>query len=99
MNILAIETSCDETAIALVEAKGGLKKPQFKVLKELVATQIETHRPWGGVVPHLAKREHEKNLPVLFGKLRANKLEALPSGSQVKADLVVVTVGPVLDPC
>ena len=93
MNILAIETSCDETAIALVEAKGGLKKPQFKVLKELVATQIEIHRPWGGVVPHLAKREHEKNLPVLFRKLGANKLMKL------KVDLVAVTVGPGLDPC
>jgi len=35
MRVLAIETSCDETAIALVEAKGGLKNPQFKILKNL----------------------------------------------------------------
>jgi len=69
MRILSIETSCDETAVALVEAKGGLKSPQFKILKNLVASQIKIHRPYGGIVPNLAKREHLKNLPVLFGKI------------------------------
>ena len=69
MKILAIETSCDETAIALVEAKGELKKPRFKILKNLVASQIKIHRPFGGIVPNLAKREHLKNLPILFQKI------------------------------
>ena len=91
MKILAVETSCDETAIALIEAKGGLKKPEFKILKERVASQIETHRPWGGVVPTLAKREHAKNLPLL--------LRQILGGPKQKIDLLAVTIGPGLDPC
>lgn len=87
--ILAIETSCDETAIAVLEACGGLRSPRFRILKNTVSSQIEIHRPWGGVVPNLAKREHQKNLPILFNKLKTNKL---------KADLIAVTVGPGLEP-
>ena len=91
MIILAIETSCDETAIALVQASGGLRQPIFKVEKNLVASQIETHRPYGGVVPNLAKREHLKNLPILLEKLTKNhKLETI--------NLICVTVGPGLEP-
>ena len=60
MKILAIETSCDETALALIEASGGLRTPKFKILKNLVSSQIEIHRPWGGVVPNLAKRNISK---------------------------------------
>ena len=67
--ILGIETSCDETGVALVEASGDFKSPRFKVLKNLVASQIKIHQPFGGVVPNLAKREHLKNLPILFGKI------------------------------
>ena len=62
MKILAIETSCDETAIAVVDASGGLRRPRFRVLSNIVASQIHIHKKWGGVVPNLAKREHEKNL-------------------------------------
>jgi len=91
MKILAIETSCDETAIALVEATGGLKNPQFKILENLVASQIKIHRPFGGVVPNLAKREHLRNLPILFKKLVA-------SGHWLNPDLIAVTVGPGLEP-
>ena len=70
MLILAIETSCDETALALVEAGGTLKTlPKFEILKETVASQIAIHRPFGGVVPNLAKREHAKNLPILFRRI------------------------------
>jgi len=76
--ILAIETSCDETGIALVEASGGLQRPRFAVLKNLISSQIKTHRPFGGVVPNLAKREHAKNLPLLFRKiLGISKSESL----------------------
>ncbi len=91
MLILGIETSCDETAIALIEAKGGLKKPEFKIIKETVASQIETHRPWGGVVPTLAKREHTKNLPLLLRQILGDPKQ--------KIDLLAVTIGPGLDPC
>lgn len=91
MKILGIETSCDETGIALVEASGGLKNPRFRVLKNLVASQIKIHAPFGGVVPNLAKREHEKNLPILL-----KRLLGCPTA---KWDIVAVTVGPGLEPC
>ncbi len=90
MKILAIETSCDETAIAFLEATGGLRAPKFKVLKNIVSSQIEIHRPWGGVVPNLAKREHIKNLPVVFKELTEDK--------KIRPDLLAVTVGPGLEP-
>lgn len=91
MRILAIETSCDETALALLEASGGLSKPNYKVVHNAVASQIEIHRPFGGVVPNLAKREHLKNLPVLFEKLKKEL-------GKKKIDAVAVTVGPGLEP-
>ncbi|MEI6296060.1 MAG: tRNA (adenosine(37)-N6)-threonylcarbamoyltransferase complex transferase subunit TsaD [bacterium] len=66
MRILAIETSCDDTAIAIIEANGGLKRPVFKVLSNLTHSQIELHAKWSGVVPFLAKREHSINLVPLL---------------------------------
>ena len=70
MKILAIETSCDETAISVVSGKGGLKKPVFKVLAHFVSSQTAIHAPYGGVVPNLAKREHQRNLvPLLLEAL------------------------------
>lgn len=65
MKILAIETSCDETAIAIIET---YKNGSFKILSNLVASQIKIHKLFGGVVPILAKREHQKNLIPLFLK-------------------------------
>lgn len=91
MQVLAIETSCDETGIALLHASGGLKAPRFKILESLVASQIKIHAPFGGVVPNLAKREHLKNLPILFEKLRKKFPKLDP-------DLITVTVGPGLEP-
>ncbi|MEK7504916.1 MAG: tRNA (adenosine(37)-N6)-threonylcarbamoyltransferase complex transferase subunit TsaD [Patescibacteria group bacterium] len=83
MKILAIETSCDETAISVVSGKGGLKKPVFKVLAHFVSSQTAIHAPYGGVVPNLAKREHQRNLVPLL-------LEALNSkGKRQKAKLKV----------
>ena len=67
MKILAIETSCDETAISIIEANGGLGAPTFIVLAEVTVTQLDLHKAFGGVVPMLAKREHQKALiPVLL---------------------------------
>ncbi|MDQ5957897.1 MAG: tRNA N6-adenosine threonylcarbamoyltransferase [Patescibacteria group bacterium] len=66
MKILAIETSCDETAISIVEATGDQMSPSFNVLSHIVSSQVELHASWGGVVPNLARREHIANLiPVL----------------------------------
>jgi len=92
MKILAIETSCDETALALVEATGNIKNPKFKVLKNIVSSQIDVHRPYGGVVPTLAKREHIKNLPLVLKKLK------LTSSEIENLDAFSVTVGPGLEP-
>src|SRR3989344_4754016 len=91
MKILAIETSCDDTGIALLECFGGIKKPQFKVLKNLVSSQIAVHQPYHGVVPNLAKREHIKNLPKILKKLS-------PKPSTLNPDYISVTVGPGLEP-
>lgn len=66
MTILAIETSCDETAISIVEASGGIKKPRFKVFTSITLSQQKLHAHYGGVFPMLAKREHAKSLvPIL----------------------------------
>ncbi len=75
MNILAIETSCDETAIAVVDATGDEKSASFTVLGNALLSQIEIHREYGGVFPALAKREHAKNLvPLLDAALEEAEL-------------------------
>ena len=68
MKILSIETSCDETAVSIVEANGGLKSPVFTVLGNAIFSQIDIHKKYGGVYPMMAKREHAKNLPELLKK-------------------------------
>lgn len=93
MYILGIETSCDDTAMAVVEARGGKTKPQFRVLANEISSQIETHQKFGGVVPTLAAREHAKNfVPVL---------EQTLAGADVSLndiDLIAVTTHPGLMP-
>lgn len=70
MKILAIETSCDETSIAVVEGSSDISNPQFKVLGHALFSQIETHAKYGGVYPNLAKREHQINFtPLLLSAL------------------------------
>lgn len=74
MKILAIETSCDETAIAIAEFKGTKQNPTISVLSHIVSSQVEIHKKFGGVVPNLARREHEKNLvPILLEALKQYK--------------------------
>ncbi len=71
MKILAIETSCDETAISIIEAKGSADNMQLKVLSNVVSSQVKLHAKWGGVVPNLARREHERNIiPILKKSLK-----------------------------
>lgn len=80
MKILAIETSCDETSVAIAEAKGGLKNPSFEILSNAILSQIKLHADWGGVVPMMAKREHQANLiPVLKKALEKSYLPILNS--------------------
>src|SRR3989344_3157969 len=85
MKILAIETSCDDTGIALVECSGSIKKPQFQILKSIVSSQIAVHQPYHGVVPNLAKREHIKNLPLLLRQVLNSQFAI--SNSQIKSKL------------
>ncbi|KKS06573.1 MAG: O-sialoglycoprotein endopeptidase, partial [Parcubacteria group bacterium GW2011_GWB1_41_4] len=64
MKILAIETSCDDTAVAILEEK----QKKLEILSNIVSSQVELHAQYGGVYPFLAKREHQKNLPLVFQK-------------------------------
>ncbi len=67
MKILGIETSCDETAVCLIEAEGDFGANfKSRVLGNALATQAAMHAKYGGVFPNLAKREHQKNsVPML----------------------------------
>jgi N6-L-threonylcarbamoyladenine synthase len=69
MRILAIETSCDETALAIIDGTGDLTSPSFKVIGTALYSQIETHKQYGGVFPAVAKREHAKKLVPLLDSL------------------------------
>lgn len=73
MKILGIETSCDETALCLMEADGGLLAPKFTVLETELFSQIEIHKEFGGVFPAVAKREHAKKLVPLMSELLKNQ--------------------------
>ena len=75
MRILAIETSSDETAIAVVEATGDEGAASFTVLGNALLSQVAVHRQYGGVYPNLAKREHAKNLvPILTAAIEEAEL-------------------------
>lgn len=75
MKILAIETSCDETAIAILECAGDEQGATFGILGNALHSQVDTHREFGGVFPAVAKREHAKNLtPLLQAALTESTL-------------------------
>jgi N6-L-threonylcarbamoyladenine synthase len=97
MKILAIETSCDETAIALVEVKNEKGVAKFKILGNEISSQIDIHKEFGGVYPALAKREHIKNLPIVFEKiLKQAKIKEENISKEIEA--IAVTTGPGLEP-
>jgi N6-L-threonylcarbamoyladenine synthase len=60
-SLLAIETSCDETAAAVVFETGQPERP-WAIASSVVASQVEIHRAWGGVVPELASRQHVRDI-------------------------------------
>ncbi|HPR63078.1 MAG TPA: tRNA (adenosine(37)-N6)-threonylcarbamoyltransferase complex transferase subunit TsaD [Thermoanaerobaculia bacterium] len=80
--VLGIETSCDETSVALVGETG-------RVLDQITSTQIEVHRPFHGVVPEIAARHHLINLPVLYESIWKKTGLTLSD-----VDLISVTRGP-----
>ncbi len=87
--ILAIETSCDETAISVLSSKNDLPI----ILSNQISSQVKLHAKWGGVVPNLAAREHVKNIDHL---LKNALTEA--GVSWVDIDAIAVTNGPGLIP-
>ena len=86
--VLAIETSCDETAAAVVSETGDAERP-WRVRSNTVASQAEIHREWGGVVPELASRQHIRDICGVVER-------ALDDGraSWSELDAVAVTQGP-----
>lgn len=67
MIVLSIETSCDETAVAIVKRARG-KNVRFEVLSNKILSQVDLHAQYGGVFPALAKREHAKALTQLIAE-------------------------------
>src|SRR5215204_1802386 len=59
--LLAIETSCDETAAAVIAETGDPARP-WQLRSNIVASQTDIHREWGGVVPELASRQHLRDI-------------------------------------
>jgi N6-L-threonylcarbamoyladenine synthase len=89
MIILSIETSCDETAISIVEADGAFPNATYTVLGNALFSQIDIHREFGGVFPVMAKREHIVTiLPMLEKALDAASMRPTESAilSQAGAD-------------
>ena len=80
--VLGIETSCDDTACAVLDGAG-------RVLSSVVSSQLAAHRPYGGVVPEIASREHLANWPAV-------SREALEQAgvSIHDVDVVAATRGP-----
>lgn len=68
MKIIGIETSCDETAVCVLEAQGDISSAHFTTLGNALFSQIAIHKEYGGVFPAVAKREHAKNLVPLLGQ-------------------------------
>lgn len=92
MRILGIETSCDETAVAVIEARSGEK---IKVLSSIVSSQVKLHAKYGGIVPNLAAREHVKNIGHVF---KLGLKEAKIKSFDKEIDLIAITRGPGLGP-
>jgi len=80
VNILGIETTCDETSLALVQ-------DGTKIIHEVTMSQVAKHAPYGGVVPELGAREHVKNIEQLGGKffedIKGNTISAIAVASKV----------------
>ena len=86
MNVLGIESSCDETGVALVEAAGASVP---RLLSHALHSQVELHEAYGGVVPELASRDHVRRVVPLIRRVLAD------AGLPIAAiDLVAYTRGP-----
>lgn len=103
MILLAIETSCDETAVSIVKRVRG-KNIRFEVLSHKVLSQIDLHAQYGGVFPALAKREHAKALMQLIAEsleesnllIERTNAYHLPSACRRKLDVLLEREGEML---
>jgi N6-L-threonylcarbamoyladenine synthase len=86
MIVLGIETSCDETAAAVVEETRTFDRP-WRVRSSVVASQIDIHREWGGVVPELSARQHIRDICGVVER-------ALADAGSPSYDAIAVTQGP-----
>lgn len=96
MKILAIETSCDETAVAILECEGDEQSAAFTILSHSLISQIEIHREFGGVFPSVAKREHAKNLVPLLGSA-LEEAQMLHEDTQTIDDDLRTRIGTILE--
>ena len=87
MIVLGIETSCDETSVAIVKKKN--RRLMGDVLSQTTLSQIEKHKKYGGVVPELASREHSNTLDFIIKKTIKKSGVALS-----EIDAFAATVGP-----
>ena len=89
--ILGIETSCDETAVAIIREKNN---GRAEILSNVVSSQVEVHKEFGGVVPELAARSHIEKIDIIAQKaLEESKIKL------EDVDAVAVTAGPGLIVC
>ncbi|MBI4266534.1 MAG: tRNA (adenosine(37)-N6)-threonylcarbamoyltransferase complex transferase subunit TsaD [Acidobacteria bacterium] len=86
MIVLGIETSCDETAAAVVAETGEAQRP-WRIRSSVVASQVAIHREWGGVVPELSARQHVRDICGVVER-------ALADAGVTEYGAIAVTQGP-----
>jgi N6-L-threonylcarbamoyladenine synthase len=86
--VLGFETSCDETAAAVVETTGDVSRP-WRIRSNVIASQAEIHREWGGVVPEIASRQHVRDICGV-----ADRALADAGAAWHDVDAIAVTQGP-----
>ena len=90
ITILGIESSCDETAVSLIQEENG----QIKILSNIVSSQFDIHKEFGGVVPELAARAHSEKIDLIAEKAISESKISLK-----EVDAVAATAGPGLIVC
>lgn len=103
MRILAIETSCDETAVSIIETIGDFPNATYRILGNALFSQIEIHREYGGVYPTVAKREHAKALVPMLKKaldeanIEIHNSDALVEGERKEIEMMLMREGKLAD--
>ena len=80
--ILGIETSCDETAVSIIQENEN-NKPS--ILSNIISSQVDVHKEFGGVVPELAARSHIEKIDLIAKKaIEESKIKIIPSRETLK---------------